>query len=41
MSDIDKEKSYPVEEALKLVKENAKEKFDASVEVHFRLGIDP
>lgn len=38
---IEKEKTYPIEEAIRLVKETAKEKFDSSVEVHFRLGIDP
>ncbi len=41
MSESKKDIKYPIEEAIKLVKENAKEKFDASVEVHFRLGIDP
>jgi large subunit ribosomal protein L1 len=30
-----------MEEALQIVKENAKAKFDESVEVHIRLGIDP
>lgn len=34
-------KIYTPEEAIKLVKENSKEKFDASVEVHLKLGIDP
>ena len=36
----DKNKSYPLNEAVKLVKEITKTKFDASVEVHFRLGIN-
>lgn len=36
----DKNKSYPLAEAIKIVKEITKTKFDASVEVHFRLGID-
>ncbi|MFA5247823.1 MAG: 50S ribosomal protein L1 [Patescibacteria group bacterium] len=38
---FDKTKTYPIAEAIKIVKEAGKEKFDASVEVHFRLGIDP
>ncbi len=38
---IDKNKFYPLDEAIKLVKENAKAKFDESVEVHFCLGLDP
>ncbi len=36
----DKNKSYQVEEALEIVKKVTKTKFDASVEVHFRLGIN-
>lgn len=38
---FDKNKSYDITEAIALVKKNSKTKFDASVEVHFRLGIDP
>lgn len=34
-------KVYPLEEAIKQVKKASKERFDASVEAHFRLGIDP
>ncbi|SDW89430.1 LSU ribosomal protein L1P [Marininema mesophilum] len=37
---IDREQSYEVEEALRLVKEVAPAKFDETVEVAFRLGID-
>jgi len=37
----DKMTVYSIEEAVKLTKELAKTKFDASVEVHFKLGIDP
>ena len=38
---IDHTKPYSIEQAIKLAKETSKVKFDASVEVHFRLGIDP
>lgn len=37
---FDKSKIYPAQEAIGLVKKLSKTKFDASVEVHFRLGID-
>lgn len=38
---FDKSKQYTIEEAVALVKKTNKAKFDASVEAHFRLGIDP
>ncbi|KKR33568.1 MAG: 50S ribosomal protein L1 [Candidatus Falkowbacteria bacterium GW2011_GWF2_39_8] len=38
--DYDKQKAYSLEEALEMTKKFSKTKFDASVEVHFRLGID-
>ncbi len=38
---IDKLKTYELAEAVKLTKESATTKFDSSVEVHVRLGIDP
>ncbi|GEN56944.1 50S ribosomal protein L1 [Halolactibacillus alkaliphilus] len=38
---VDRTKLYGVEEALKLVKENATAKFDETVEAAFRLGVDP
>lgn len=38
---IDKNKVYSLEEAIKLVKETSDVKFDASVEIHARLGINP
>lgn len=37
---VDPSREYPVDEAVKLVKETSMVKFDASVEVHIRLGID-
>lgn len=39
--EFDKQKNYEIEEAIELIKKLSKTKFDASVEVHFRLGIDP
>jgi len=38
---IDKSKTYPIEEAIKLVKETATTKFDSSVDLAIRTGIDP
>jgi large subunit ribosomal protein L1 len=38
---IDKTKTYVLAEALDLLKQTAKAKFDESVELHIRLGIDP
>ena len=38
--EYDAAKAYPIAEALELTKKLTKTKFDASVEVHFRLGID-
>lgn len=38
---VDKNKVYNLEEAVKLLKETSAVKFDASVEVHANLGIDP
>lgn len=40
MENFDKEKTYSIAEAIEICKANHKAKFDASVEVHFRLGID-
>jgi large subunit ribosomal protein L1 len=38
---IDREKLYPLEEAVKLIKERAKAKFDETVEIAMNLGVDP
>ncbi|MBN1642632.1 MAG: 50S ribosomal protein L1 [Anaerolineae bacterium] len=38
---IDRNKDYTPEEAIRLVKETSITKFDAPVEVHMRLGVDP
>jgi large subunit ribosomal protein L1 len=38
---IDKSKLYTIDEAMTLVKEVNLTKFDASVDVHIRLGVDP
>jgi large subunit ribosomal protein L1 len=38
---VDRNRSYPLEEAVKLIKGAAKSKFDETVEVALNLGIDP
>jgi len=38
---LDRNKFYTVEDAVKLVKERAKAKFDETIEIAFNLGIDP
>lgn len=38
---VDKNKIYSVDEAINLVKETSSVKFDAGVEIHVKLGIDP
>jgi large subunit ribosomal protein L1 len=38
---IDREKLYPLSEAVKMVKERAKAKFDETVEIAMNLGVDP
>jgi large subunit ribosomal protein L1 len=38
---VDREKRYPLEEGLKLAKETARAKFDETVEMALRLGVDP
>ena len=38
---IEKNKAYPLAEAVKLAIETSPVKFDATLEMHFRLGVDP
>src|SRR5215813_6783141 len=38
---INREKLYPLDEAVKMVKERAKAKFDETVEIAMNLGVDP
>jgi large subunit ribosomal protein L1 len=37
----EKNKTYPIGQAIELAKKMSKVRFDASIEVHFRLGINP
>lgn len=39
--DVDRAKLYPIDEAVKLVKEGAKAKFDETIEIAMNLGVDP
>lgn len=41
VKDFDNQEEFPLEEAVNLVKQMATAKFDETVEMHFRLGIDP
>jgi len=38
---LDRVKSYPPQEAIKLAKEMAHARFDETVELHLRMGVDP
>ena len=38
---LDRDKFYPIDEAVKLIKERAKAKFDETIEVAMNLGVDP
>jgi large subunit ribosomal protein L1 len=38
---VDPAKAYPVDEAVKMVKERAKAKFDETIEIAMNLGVDP
>jgi large subunit ribosomal protein L1 len=41
LKEVDQEKFYPLPEAVALCKKLATAKFDETIEMHFRLGIDP
>jgi large subunit ribosomal protein L1 len=41
LAEIDRNRFYPVEEAIGIVKKNATAKFDETVEVALNLGVDP
>ena len=38
---IDREKLYPLDDAVKMVKDRAKAKFDETIEIAMNLGVDP
>jgi large subunit ribosomal protein L1 len=38
---VDREKLYPLQEAVKMVKDRAKAKFDETIEIAMNLGVDP
>ena len=38
---VDREKLYTIDEAVKMVKERAKAKFDETIEISMNLGVDP
>lgn len=38
---VDREKLYPVADAVKMIKERAKAKFDETIEIAMNLGVDP
>src|SRR3978361_452029 len=38
---VDREHLYPLAEAIKMVKERAKSKFDETIEISINLGVDP
>ena len=41
LKSYDRKQDYPLEEAVSLVRQLATAKFDETVELHMRLGIDP
>src|SRR5258705_12623806 len=41
LANIDRDKFYGVEDAVKLIKSGAKAKFDETIEIAMNLGIDP
>jgi len=38
---VDREKLYPLDEAVKMIKDRAKAKFDETIEIAMNLGVDP
>ena len=40
-AEIDREKAYPLDKAITLVKQGATAKFDETVEIALNLGVDP
>jgi large subunit ribosomal protein L1 len=38
---IDREKLYPIDDAVKMIKDRAKAKFDETIEIAMNLGVDP
>jgi large subunit ribosomal protein L1 len=38
---VDRTKLYPIDEAIKMIKDRAKSKFDETIEVAMNLGVDP
>ncbi len=38
---VDRNRSYPLDDAIRIVKDNARAKFDETVEVAMNLGVDP
>src|SRR5438034_10429655 len=38
---VNREKLYPLADAIKMVKERAKSKFDETIEIAINLGVDP
>ena len=41
LATVDRERAYALDEAIRLVKSNAKAKFDETIEIAMNLGIDP
>ena len=41
LANVDRDKRYTVEESIKLALDNATSKFDETIDVAFRLGVDP
>jgi large subunit ribosomal protein L1 len=41
LATVDRDRAYPLEDAIRMVKSNAKAKFDETIEIAMNLGIDP